>query len=758
MEESEILIFSYSFNEEDKEKDTFVYRRHFEGDLLVAEVYIMLNWSAIASGTNDNISYTLSDAAFDLNASPVVQSELRKQDKLVSGTNIKTINGQDLLGEGNIEIQDKLVSGTNIKTVNGQDLLGEGNIEIQDKLVSGTNIKTVNGQDLLGEGNIEIQAGGETVTNITNVNNVFNSYSIGSATVGNSSVEKRTLFGSSVNVEGAVSNELPKISIFSKPQIEESGTDNLITFPTSFNLTIGGEGKAITNENPIRSIRFTSDKNTEVSDFTYSDDEGALYISDSVEIYNGKYYYIQRVEEKVWHTGEEEPEIYLSNKVAGLVDGATIYIPKDAESVMELGDISVSADNGNVITTDNSAYLYLQIEELVPKQIIDNPLILTKMSELTDKDGITVKGRNVAFDEDEDILYICAYSGTLYKVDVSDVRHPSVVGNLTVNETRGHVCTGCAVTNDYLYAVDRNEGQTTSPSYLTVIRKSDFTIVNQINVCDEETWYLQNGNYAWGQSPCMCAIDKRGYLFVPENQNFWDIYDIKTDPENPKLAFRQTYDTRPMDIDYREYQSVDFLNVGDKYYAFFAGWTSGVSIWDVTDVSSPSLIGQITLIPWNKRAQTMDVLVEYPYLYIPCGAALAYRFMHHPLNRSVVRFDISDLAKYSGEIDYLHNPELFTIASIPYDKFYPSITREGDPAPTRITKCGDFIAVNYAEAGTAIFRLINGVPVFQSCYQLAGKGNTVQPVYATKDGRFFQVNIYGSSNGMQIYGLGNVNY
>lgn len=33
----------------------------------------------------------------------------------------------------------------------------------QDTLVSGTNIKTVNGQTLLGEGNIEIQGGG-TIT------------------------------------------------------------------------------------------------------------------------------------------------------------------------------------------------------------------------------------------------------------------------------------------------------------------------------------------------------------------------------------------------------------------------------------------------------------------------------------------------------------------------------------------------------------------------------------------------------------------
>ena len=130
-----------------------------------------------------------------------------KQDKLVSGTNIKTINGISLLGDGDISIndnptntedyitegevdtklenkQDKLVSGTNIKTINGTSILGSGNIAItgeggsidtssfatktevntnlsqkQDKLVSGTNIKTINGQSLLGNGNIEITGG-----------------------------------------------------------------------------------------------------------------------------------------------------------------------------------------------------------------------------------------------------------------------------------------------------------------------------------------------------------------------------------------------------------------------------------------------------------------------------------------------------------------------------------------------------------------------------------------------------------------------
>lgn len=164
-----------------------------------------------------------------------------KQDLLVSGTNIKTINNQSILGEGNIEISDyytktesdekfatvtqvnhqaadisalqtdmrgkqaTLVSGENIKTINGESVLGEGNIEVakktdipstdnlatkdeltavetvannadakadaatsrvesvetslgnkQDVLVSGTNIKTVNSQSILGSGDLAI--------------------------------------------------------------------------------------------------------------------------------------------------------------------------------------------------------------------------------------------------------------------------------------------------------------------------------------------------------------------------------------------------------------------------------------------------------------------------------------------------------------------------------------------------------------------------------------------------------------------------
>lgn len=125
-----------------------------------------------------------------------------KQDKLVSGTNIKTINGESILGSGNLVIQsgasnwddiqgkpqfarvatsgdyNDLINKPTIPDVSGlatkeeiadmetksnaaatyatkQEIAGK-----QDTLVSGTNIKTINGNSILGEGDIVIQAGG----------------------------------------------------------------------------------------------------------------------------------------------------------------------------------------------------------------------------------------------------------------------------------------------------------------------------------------------------------------------------------------------------------------------------------------------------------------------------------------------------------------------------------------------------------------------------------------------------------------------
>lgn len=90
-----------------------------------------------------------------------------KQDTLVSGTNIKTVNNTSLLGSGNVSISVPTASTTN-PSMDGTASYGSGtsyarsnhvhptDTSRQATLVSGTNIKTVNGNSLLGSGNLAI--------------------------------------------------------------------------------------------------------------------------------------------------------------------------------------------------------------------------------------------------------------------------------------------------------------------------------------------------------------------------------------------------------------------------------------------------------------------------------------------------------------------------------------------------------------------------------------------------------------------------
>ena len=109
-----------------------------------------------------------------------------KQDTLVSGENIKTVNGESLLGSSNMELATKAEIDSKQDVISDLDSIRSGaalgatalqsvpdtyalKSEIpdistkQDKLISGSNIKTVNGTSLLGSGNIEINASADNV-------------------------------------------------------------------------------------------------------------------------------------------------------------------------------------------------------------------------------------------------------------------------------------------------------------------------------------------------------------------------------------------------------------------------------------------------------------------------------------------------------------------------------------------------------------------------------------------------------------------
>lgn len=84
-----------------------------------------------------------------------------KQDALVSGTNIKTIEGQSLLGSGNIDLTKSDVGLSNVdNTSDANKIVSTAQATAiglkQDTLVSGTNIKTIGGSSILGAGNLPI--------------------------------------------------------------------------------------------------------------------------------------------------------------------------------------------------------------------------------------------------------------------------------------------------------------------------------------------------------------------------------------------------------------------------------------------------------------------------------------------------------------------------------------------------------------------------------------------------------------------------
>lgn len=118
---------------------------------------VSFDGSANITITPDNLDDTATAHKF------VTAADLTKLGNL-SGTNSGDNAVNTLYSGLAASKQDTLVSGTSIKTINETSLLGAGNIAVQPVLVSGTTIKTINGVSLLGSGNIVITGAGGDVT------------------------------------------------------------------------------------------------------------------------------------------------------------------------------------------------------------------------------------------------------------------------------------------------------------------------------------------------------------------------------------------------------------------------------------------------------------------------------------------------------------------------------------------------------------------------------------------------------------------
>lgn len=111
-----------------------------------------------------------------------------KQATLVSGTNIKTVEGESLLGQGNVDL----------KSIAGQSLLGAGSIDfktLDSTSIVGTGniqVKTVNGESIFGSGDITIAASGGSL-NAGDIKSIA-----GESLIGSGNVELKTINGETI--------------------------------------------------------------------------------------------------------------------------------------------------------------------------------------------------------------------------------------------------------------------------------------------------------------------------------------------------------------------------------------------------------------------------------------------------------------------------------------------------------------------------------------------------------------------------------
>lgn len=391
--------------------------------------------SADVQNNTNNINYLITQDSEHSQQISNLNTELgNKQDNLVSGTNIKTVNGQSILGEGNIEIsggetitvdtelsetsqnpvQNKIITNalndkasktelSNVSTskankadvytkqevddkfTNAQNQIDQISIDTssinaevqtlktdkQDTLVSGTNIKTINGQSLLGEGNIEQP--------------IASADTLGGVKVGT---------GLSINPEGVLSADSPEWNnISGKPEDIVNITERLASKLDT--ATYNSEKSSFATKDELNS-KADASAIADMATQTWVQGQGYLtevpsnYVTDS-ELTEGlagkqdKGDYALKSDLNTLATKEElatkADASALSSKQDTLVSGTNIKTI-NGETILGAGDITIQA--GGTIDTAMSDTSENAVQNKVIKKYIDDLVgnILTQLQEI----------------------------------------------------------------------------------------------------------------------------------------------------------------------------------------------------------------------------------------------------------------------------------------------------------------------------------------------------------------------------------------
>ncbi|HLT88882.1 MAG TPA: hypothetical protein VKZ57_14935 [Sphingobacterium sp.] len=322
--------------------------------------------------------------------------------------------------------------------------------------------------------------------------------------------------------------------------------------------------------------------------------------------------------------------------------------------------------------------------------------------------------------------YITSERDTLYTMGYYGVRKylAADLGHLQLLAENGEFCEdrimgrGGCVYDQYLYVTARSflPGAVSNKEdngKLLILRKSDLSIVKELKY---DIKLVEAKTY--------------GELLVVSGLKGFYIYSCSV-PNNPEVIFSYRHP------EYREYQGFEFIEKDEKLYVAFTLFGEGLEIWDLTE---PEQAKSVCLIPINEQmadgnnvpgGQSMDIIVNYPYLYATLGPNIE-TFKTERDRRGIFVYDISN-------IDSVRKSAVF----IPEMDWYSKNT--GDKQPTYITQYDDRLYVNFAEKGVAEFDLSDpGKPRYEGINDISGDGALIQPIFATDNGKLFGGSYYWS--------------
>lgn len=284
--------------------------------------------STQTEGTGLDVSFgnITSDSTKAVMGKTIYTELSKKQDKLVSGTSIKTINNTSILGSGNISIpiitvDSAITSGSTNAVQSGAVYTANQNLantvntyhtELNDKitdlydklntkqatLVSGTNIKTINGTSILGSGNITIEGGSGTLITVDDTLSDTSENPVQNKIIYNALLKKQDVIDFS-NSDVYSSTQPNGVGIHLKTSGVTAGTYGPSANTTGSSVTIpkitvdskgritSAENTTFSNINAATATKATKDGNGNVITSTYRTISDSYSISDTKKLFDG---------------------------------------------------------------------------------------------------------------------------------------------------------------------------------------------------------------------------------------------------------------------------------------------------------------------------------------------------------------------------------------------------------------------------------------------------------------------------------------